>query len=221
MNAKDFFGKLFSPYLCLHLLAMAAVVVALCVGVAYGLNIYTHHGEGVPVPNLKGMDFNKASQLIEQDGLRIVVSDSGYVKTMPANCILMQTPDYGTKVKEGHVVYVTVNSPSSPTVTIPDIVDNSSYREAEARLRSLGFNVLPPKKVMGEKDWVYGILCRGRRISNGDRISIDYPITLMVGNGSYDDQSEDLDYVDPTYAPTDQQPADNGDVDEFQEVTAP
>ena len=26
MNVKEFFGKLFSPYLCFHLLAMAAVV---------------------------------------------------------------------------------------------------------------------------------------------------------------------------------------------------
>lgn len=220
MNAKEFFGKLFSPYLCLHLLAMAAVVVVLCVGVAYGLSIYTHHGEGVPVPDLKGMDFQKASQLIEQDGLRIEVSDSGYVKTMPANCVLAQTPDYGTRVKQGHVVYVTVNSASSPMVTIPDIVDNSSYREAEARLRSLGFNVLPPKKVVGEKDWVYGLLCRGRRISNGDRVSIDYPVTLMVGNGTYDEQSEDLDYVDPVYEAPEHQP-DAGDVDDFQEVTAP
>lgn len=146
MNVKEFFGKLFSPYLCFHLLAMAAVVILIVVGINVGLSIYTKHGVGIPVPDLKDMDYNKADQLLQQDGLKIAVSDSGYVKTLPANCILAQSPDYGTKVKEGRVIYVTVNSPSSPTIEIPDIVDNSSYREAEAKLKSLGFNVLPAKK---------------------------------------------------------------------------
>lgn len=193
MNVRDIFGKLFSSYLCFHLLAMAAVVVVLVVGVGVGLSIYTKHGVGVPVPDLKGMDYTKAERLLRQDGLHIIVGDSGYVKTMPANCILAQNPDYGTKVKDGRVVYVTVNSASSPTIEIPDIVDNSSFREAEAKLKALGFKLQPAKMVTGEKDWVYGILCRGRRVGNGDRVSIDLPLTLMVGKGTNDDLDEGFD----------------------------
>ena len=117
-------------------------------------------------------------------------------------------------MKEGHVVYVTVNSPSSPTFAIPDIVDNSSVREAEARLMAMGFQLTPTQLVDGEKDWVYGILCRGRRVSNGDRIPIDYPLTLMVGKGTIDD-SEDIEYIDPAY------PDGIGEVDEFEEVKEP
>ena len=60
---------------------------------------------------------------------------------------------------------MTVNSPSSPTFAIPDIVDNSSVREAEAKLTAMGFRLLPAQQVEGEKDWVYGIICRGRRVS--------------------------------------------------------
>ena len=215
MNAKDFLGKIFSRYLLLNLLAMAMVVFLLCVGVKFGLDLYTHHGEGVVVPELKGMNYQKAYLLLEEDGLIIAVSDSGYNKAMPANCVLAQTPGYGQKVKKGHTVYVTVNSPSSPTFTIPDIVDNSSLREAEAKLMAMGFRLLPAQRVVGEKDWVYGILCRGRRISNGDRVPIDYPLTLMVGSGTYD-ETEDIDYVDPTY-----QPPEENDVDEFEEVPEP
>ena len=29
----------------------------LCVGVGYGLDLYTHHGEGIEVPELKGISF--------------------------------------------------------------------------------------------------------------------------------------------------------------------
>lgn len=221
-------SKIGSYYVLLNLLGMAVVVVLLCLAVKFGLAVYTHHGEGIAVPELKGMSYHRARLLLEENGLNIVVSDSGYVKTMPADCILALTPGHGSKVKSGHTIYVTVNSPSSPTFAIPDIVDNSSYREAEAKLMAMGFRLTKPQRVIGEKDWVYGILCRGRRVSNGDRVPIDYPLTLMIGTGNYDEEDSALDeFIDPTYEadPTDgmntttetAQP----EVDEFEEVKAP
>ena len=87
----------------------------------------------------------------------------------------------------------------SPSFAIPDLVDNSSYREAEAKLTAIGFKLLPPKLVHGEKDWVYGIICRGRRVAAGDIISIETPLTLMIGNGEYDDEDMDVDYIEPEY----------------------
>ncbi|MBO5580083.1 MAG: PASTA domain-containing protein [Prevotella sp.] len=226
MNVKEIWNKIASHYVLLNLFAMAVVIVLLCVAVKFGLDLYTHHGEGIAVPELKGMSYHKARLLLEEEGLNIIVSDSGYQKTMPADCILAQTPGVGTKVKAGHAIYVTVNSPSSPTFAIPDIVDNSSYREAEAKLMAMGFRLTEPQRVVGEKDWVYGIISRGRRVSNGDRVPIDYPLTLMIGTGSYDEEDSVLyEYVEPTYEAdpaagmNEKQPT--GDVDEFIEVTAP
>lgn len=218
MNTKEFFGKFASKYLWNNILAMLVVVVLLCFGVKYGLDIYTHHGEGIPVPNIKGMDFEKALRLLEDDGLQIEVSDSGYNKRMPANCILAQTPGYGMKVKSGHVIYVTVNSPSSPSFAIPDIVDNSSLREAQAKLMAIGFKLLPPKLIPGEKDWVYGVMSRGRRVSAGDRVSIDIPLTLIVGSGQYDGAAGDIDYTEPE---TEQDDNSSSETDEFEEVKEP
>lgn len=219
MNIKELARKIFSRYLVLHLLGMTVFIILLCVGVKYGLDIYTHHGEGIEVPSVKGMSYQKARLLLNEKGLTVVVSDSGYNKKLPADCILAQSPGSGTKVKEGHTVYLTVNSPSSPTFAIPDIVDNASVREAEAKLLAMGFQLTPPQQVVGEKDWVYGILCRGRRVSNGDRVPIDNPLTLMVGSGTYD-ESTDVDYVDSNYD-GDQTGTENGDVDDFEEVTEP
>ena len=215
MEAKEFFGKFASGFLWGNILAMVLVVVALAFGVKYGLDAYTHHGEGIEVPELKGIRYQKAYLLLEGKGLNIVVSDSGYNKALPADCILAQMPGPGQKVKEGHTIYVTVNSPSSPTFAIPDIVDNSSLREAEAKLTAMGFRLSPTQRVTGEKDWVYGILCRGRRISNGERIPIEYPLTLIVGSGTYD-ESADVDYVDGGYSTN---MTNEDEVDEFEEVT--
>lgn len=216
MKSKDFFAKLFGRFLWGNILAMGVVVVLVCVGVWYGLDVYTHHGEEIPVPNVLRMDAAKAQRLLEQDGLRIAVSDSGYNKMLPPDCVLAQNPSYGAKVKSGHVVYVTVNSAQSPTLAIPDVVDNSSVREASARLRALGFRLLDPKYVTGEKDWVYGIECGGRRVSAGERVSIESPLTLVVGGGTYDSEDEDISYTDPEL-----DMGEAGDVDDFEEVTVP
>jgi beta-lactam-binding protein with PASTA domain len=196
MRTKDFFGKFFSKFLVGNLLAMLIVVILAMFGVKYGLEWYTHHGEGIEVPKLEGKKFSEARAIIDDLKLNIVVSDSGFNKKLPADCILMQNPGYGTKVKQGHTIYVTVNSPSSPSFAIPDVVDNSSYREAAARLMAIGFKLLEPQMVPGEKDWVYGIICDGKKVSAGERISIDHPLTLMIGNGQY--QTDD-DEVEPEY----------------------
>lgn len=217
MKAKEFFGKLTSKFLWGNIIAMIIVVIALCFGVKYGLDSYTHHGEGIPVPDLKGMKFNEASYLLEQNGLHIVVTDSGYNRRLPADCILVQSPGYGTRVKTGHSIYVTVNSSSSPSVAIPDIIDNSSAREATAKLTAMGFKLLSPKYVDGEKDWVYGVICRGRRLSTGDRVPIDYPLTLMIGDGRYADGFADIDSGVPDGFVEDF----SGDIDEFEEVSTP
>ena len=212
MKAKEFFGKFASTFLWGNLLAMVLVVVVLCLGVNYGMKLYTHHGEGIKVPKIEGMLISNARSMAEADGLNIMVSDSGYNKKLPADCILAQNPGPGTMVKQGHTVYVTVNSPSSPTFAIPDVVDNCSFREAEAKLMAIGFKLQPPQYVSGEKDWVYGILCKGRRVSTGDHVSIDTPLTLMVGSGVYD-AGEEIDYIEPEY-----RMMQSGDVDEFEEI---
>ncbi len=222
MNTKEFLGKIFDRYVVYNLLAMVAVVILLCIGVKYGLDLYTHHGEGVEVPSITNMSYQKARLQLDELGLVLVVSDSGYNKKKPADCILAQSPESGMKVKQGHTIYVTVNSPSSPTLAIPDIVDNSSVREAEAKLMAMGFRLTPRQEVVGEKDWVYGILCRGRRVSNGDRVAIDHPLTLMVGSGAYDETSG-VDFVESGYGSDDVivDSGGAGDIDEFVEVTEP
>ena len=215
MKTKEFFGKFCSKFLFWNLIAMALVVILLVVGVNYGLDWYTHHGESIRVPNIEGMRITKAREMMEECGLEIVVTDSGYNKRLPADCVLTQSPGAGLTVKSGHTIYVTINSSNSPSVAIPDVVDNSSYREAEAKLISLGFKVLPPQYVTGEKDWVYGVSCNGRKVSTGERVSIEQPLTLLVGSGQYG-ADEELNVVGDDDA---MMQSGDGEVDDFEEVT--
>lgn len=221
MKVRQFFGKIFSGYVVGNLLAMAVVVVLLCIGVKYGLEAYTHHGEQIAVPKLTGTSYANAISLLERDGLKIAVSDSGYNSRLPANTILAQNPAEGNNVKRGHIIYVTVNSPSSPTFAIPDVVDNSSVREATARLTAMGFRLEEPKLVEGEKDWVYGVMSRGRQLSAGDRVSIEEPLRLIIGNGRYGESDiDDFDDVEQVYGPDAVLITGGDDYDDFVEVGA-
>lgn len=215
MKQSEFFGKFKSWYLWGNLLAMFAVVLAVGIGVRYGLDVYTHHGESIEIPNVKHRQFADAEQILKNAGLKIEVVDTGYVKSLPANCILEQSPAPGEKVKSGHVITVTINASHSPTITLPDVIDNSSLREAMAKLSAMGFKLGMPQYIAGEKDWVYGILVKGRHVVAGDRISVEETLIIQVGNGLRDGE-DSVDYIDPVSSDYGD---DEGDIDEFEEVT--
>lgn len=125
-----------------------------------------------------------------------MVSDTGYVKELPADCVLEQSPTPGTSVKVGHHINLIVNASSTPTLSLPDIVDNCSSREAMAKLKAMGFKVGMPQFVEGEKDWVYGITVDGQQRSAGDRIPVSKTVILQIGNGmlSAEDSIQVVDY---------------------------
>ena len=218
MKSSDFFGKFKSSYLWGNILAMALVVLIIIIGIKYALDIYTRHGEAIPVPNIQHKSQADAERLLQDQGLAMMVTDTGYVKTLPANYILEQIPVAGEKVKSGHVVYVIINSGNTPTITLPDIIDNSSLREAIAKLKAMGFKVGPPKYITGEKDWVYGVTVRGKNVATGDKIPVDATVTVLAGNGERG-ADDAINYVDPVYPQDENTVEGEGDVDEFEEVT--
>ena len=189
-----FLDKFKSRYLWGNLFAMVVVVVLMIVGVAYGLDRYTHHGESIEIPDVKYKSVVEARQMLSDLGLASMISDTGYVKTRPADCVLEVSPQVGTHVKSGHLIRLIVNASKSPTLTLPDLVDNCSLREAIARLQAMGFKVGLPEYVSGERDWVYGIKANDKDVEAGDRVSVDSRITVVVGNG-LPDENDTINYV--------------------------
>ena len=174
-----------------NLLAMALLCVGLLIGLIYGLKAYTHHGLSTEVPDLYGIDYRKAEQMLDRQGLRMEVSDSAYNKSMAAGSIMMQTPAAGMQVKDGRLVYVTINSLTVPRVEIPDIIDNMGYRQAQAILQSLGFKLTEPKlNPSVDKNWVCGLEQSGKRLWAGDKVAKGSQLTLIIGSKTSDDGDE-------------------------------
>jgi hypothetical protein len=68
-------------------------------------------------------------------------------------------------------------------ITVPDIADNSSLRQAESRLRAAGFLLTPHDTIDGELDWGYGIRYNGRELKGEELIPEGATLTLIIGGG--------------------------------------
>jgi beta-lactam-binding protein with PASTA domain len=180
--------KIFSPVVWGNLLAMCLFVALVITGFWYGTKVYTRHGEIITVPNVTRIQHEDAVLMLEQFELKAVVSDSGYNRNLAPGSVLMQQPIAGAEVKAGRKIYLTINSTSGPTLTMPDIADNCDVYEAEIRLRTMGFKIGPKEYAEGDKDWVLGVKCRGKEVRAGERVPAEAPIVLVVGNSLTEDE---------------------------------
>lgn len=186
------FKNFFNPMVWGNVIAMIVVAVLICLLALKGINAYTRHGETVEVPKIVGMQESDARYILERLNLVMVQAETGYDKRLPTGCILAQSPEPGAKVKAGRQIYLTINAANSPTRPLPDIADNSSLREAQARLKALGFKLGPVEYIPGDKDWVYAVKCRGRFVYSGEQVPTDVPLILQVGNTNSVDAEEEM-----------------------------
>ena len=198
MTFKEFFSKIFSRFVWGDCLGVLVAGFALSLGALIALDFYTLHGEEVEVPDLKGQDIRVAQKKLEALGLRGEVSDSGRIASLPVGTLLDQSYAPGERVKPGRTIYLTINAARAKSLPFPNIAGNSSRREAEAKLTSLGFKLTKPEYVEGDYDWVFGVKHAGRSLKAGDPVPAEATLTLVVGRGTSDDEyngNDSLDYL--------------------------
>ena len=196
MTIKEFFSFKANRFFWVNIIAMVVVAVLIVFGALKGLDIYTRHGQAVVVPDVKGMSVSEAEKMFRDQGLTYVVSDSNYVKNKQSGIILDLNPSVGQKVKEGRTIYLTINTLSTPLCVVPDVADNSSVRQAQAKLMAAGFKLTENRMVSGEKDWVYGVIYQGHQLQIGDKAPIGATLTLMVGDGVQSAGADSVDMVE-------------------------
>lgn len=196
MTIKEFFSFKANKFFWINIIAMIVVVIGVIYGVLKGIDIYTRHGEAVVVPDVKGLSLAEAQKIFSDRKLNCVVSDSNYVKSLPAGSILEYNPAAGLHVKEGRTIYLTINTLSVPLQEVPDVADNSSARQAEARLLAAGFKLTANDSIPGEKDWVYEVRYKGMPLGMKAKVPMGAVLTLVIGNGKEGGRFNDLEVAD-------------------------
>ena len=162
------------------------MIVATC-GIFYGvlswLDTYTRHNQAIVVPDVKGMKLEDAIPFLENNHLRYNVIDSVFSKDVAPGAIVEIVPSVGSKVKEGRILFFTINALTSQMAMIPDIEDQS-FRQAYALLRARGFNSVEIEYVAGEyKDLAVSVEHDGRTLTKGELIPLTSPLVLKVSSG--------------------------------------
>lgn len=176
-----------------NFLLMIAVGCALIYGTLAWLDHYTRHNEAVIVPDVKGLSMDEAKTFFDNTGLRYSVIDSVFSNDVNPGSIVEVVPEPGSKVKEGRIVFVTINALTAQMAIIPEVAD-LSFRQAYALLRSLGFKNIEVKFVPGDyKDLAVGVEQNAQMINRGERVPLASTLTLIISNGEKEIDSLSLD----------------------------
>lgn len=166
-----------------NLLAIIISVVVIFTVVSLVLNSYTRHGESLTVPDIRGLKIADASRVLAEKKLRFVITDSLYFADKPKLSVLEQNPVPQSKVKEGRVIYITINADVAPTILMPNLID-VSMRQASAILLSVG---LKPGKLIYKPDIAQNVvlemLYKGQIITANSKLPKGSVIDLILGDG--------------------------------------
>lgn len=175
----------------MNLLIAVIVSLALVYGALKWLDSYTRHNEAVVVPDVKGLQVEDAAEFFKNNSLRYNVIDSVFSRDVKPGAIVELVPAAGSKVKEGRIVFITVNANTSQMGTIPEVED-LSFRQAYALLRARGFENIEVEYVPGDfKDLVVGVTSRGRSLQKGNHVPLTSSLILRVSNGEAEVLPED------------------------------
>lgn len=156
------------------------------------LDFWTDHGDERVVPNVKGMSYANAQNVLKEVDLNVEISDSVYDSAASPGTVIEQSPHRNAKVKPGRIVYLTIVAFSPKTVTIPDI-SNVSLRQAQSIFEGLGIKRIKVVEVESEyQDLLLNAKYNGLPLSAGARIPVTATITLEVGKGLSSDELDSL-----------------------------
>lgn len=178
---KIIWNFLKSKFLWINILLSIILVAVICFVVFWRLDVYTHHGEAVEVPDLSGMYVEEAELILKDCNLGYEIIDSVYIRSMKGGEIAEQAPAAGTKVKKNRNIYITVNSKQRKMVLIPNLV-GESRRKVQSNLKTLGFNVDSVRYEPYEfNDEVLALMWGDSTLMAGTRIPDGSQIILVVG----------------------------------------
>ncbi len=186
----NFIKFLFTKYFLFHFGLLIIVSLILVVIVGYSLKYYTSHGEEISTPKFVDLTLDEANILADENNLIIVVIDSVYNEKQEKGLILKQIPTTGFKIKEKRKIFITINSFSTPTLKMPNLIDKT-FKEAKIILKSYGLKVgrlyyipdIAKDRVLNQKN-------RGEKIPAGTQIEKGTRIDLVLGDGLNEDKSE-------------------------------
>ena len=151
------------------------------------LKKYTNHTEYkdlIEVPNVLGKTILEASDILRLNNLKVVeLPVSPYNPNFPQGSIIRQDPFSGDLVKDGRTIYLTPNPNNVTQIMIPNYSDKS-FRSVKNIFENSKLKI---GKIFYKNNYaenvVLGLMYNGKKINNGDSVSIFSIIDMYLGAG--------------------------------------
>lgn len=181
---KNLFRFIWSKMFLIQLVIAVALTVILCFVALQWLNSSTNHDQRIVVPSLSKKTLSEVATILEDKSLRFEVQDStNFNPDFPKYSVIEQNPIAGNMVKENRKIYVTLNPSGYRKVEVPNVVMRTK-RQAEPKLKALGFKIGTITKVPDMSSLVLELRYKGKKIKHGDKLTKTSTIDLVVGDES-------------------------------------
>lgn len=172
-------SKLFLKNL-LYAIAGFWVLILLVFG---GLNVYTHHGEALSVPDFTGLTIPEVEKIVKKNKLRYKIIDSVFIYDRKKGSVVEQNPIPNSKVKRYRTIFFVMNANSPMKIPMPKVV-GYSLRQAIAELESKGLRI---GKLIYVDDFAQNYVLEqkfnGLPIEAGEMIDKGSYIDVVLGKG--------------------------------------
>lgn len=135
-----FFNFLKQKKFYLHFSIAIVVSIFLLWLIISTLNLYTHHGEAISVPNYSGLSMSEIDSLPYDHHFNFIITDSIYDSRRKPGTVVMQNPLSDSKVKRKRKIYLTIIAKMPEMVHMPNLVD-LSLRQSLVTLEANGLQV--------------------------------------------------------------------------------
>jgi eukaryotic-like serine/threonine-protein kinase len=169
---------------------IVGLVIALAVGAAGFAGWWLAAGPGTysPTPDIVGMSFDQANDVLTAQGLTLAAATEAYSEEIPAGSILASDPEAGAGIRPGGTVAATV-SLGPERYAVPD-VQGTSPAEATEAIVSAGLATGGRVEVFDDAVPVGQVASTDPAI--GDLVPPDTSIDLLISKGPEPVEIEDV-----------------------------
>lgn len=165
------------------IIGVAAAAILALFGILYVSGIIGGGGKEVTVPDVKGMSYSEAKEVLEAKGLKIEKADEPIAsQKIEKGKIVSQTPSKNSKVKKGRTVRV-ILSTGNTELKVPDL-KGLSYKEAKTLLSEMGLQISKGDEV--DSDSVTEGLIASQYPSAKTKVDKGDIITVNISKGKKD-----------------------------------
>ena len=186
MSGNNSFKKIWNKYpVWCNLLLMVVTIVVIGWLLLSFVDMWTHHGATSVVPDVKGMEYDQAVEVLADANLDVVVSDSvDNPGNLRGGTVMEVIPKPGSVVKKGREVYVTIVAYSARKVLISEPLANRDLKSVLTVLGNLGFDT--SNVTIKRIPWLYpgsviAVHANDATIDIGSQVPVNAHITIDLG----------------------------------------